>query len=229
MQQDSSVAGNSATPACAAQAELGDSSEAIEVASQLREHVGRHMSEIECPDDLLTLNRLVGDMITNSTSNTEESNAPGADCNAHLGFFLRECYTAFEFMPFEVRLWGGGGSGPTRLWVAGKEKLGSRMSCTAVHYRCKRLRYLAATHPTWIACFGKHSSWGSTSAFRSNWKLVKKLRGRRSRCVPGAASLPPLCSLLCCVHTSSSSSSSLLPCLNTHSSLARLDGRQCAS
>lgn len=53
-------------------------------------------------------------MITNSSSSAEEANVPGADCNAHLGFFLRECYTCFEFMPFEA---SGKGSGS---WSWGK-------------------------------------------------------------------------------------------------------------
>ena len=59
-------------------------------------------------------------MITNSTSAAEESDAPGADCNAHLGFFLRECYTAFEFMPFEVRALRGWQAGPAGAVPAGE-------------------------------------------------------------------------------------------------------------
>lgn len=47
-------------------------------------------------------------MITNSSSMPDEANAPGADCNTHLGIFFRECYTAFEFMPFEVHGWLAG-------------------------------------------------------------------------------------------------------------------------
>lgn len=45
----------------AAQAELGaEDDEAADVMGQVREHLGRHLSELERPDDLVTLNRLVG-------------------------------------------------------------------------------------------------------------------------------------------------------------------------
>lgn len=42
------------------QAELGEGEETAGVVTQLQEHMGRHFADIECPDDLLTLNRLVG-------------------------------------------------------------------------------------------------------------------------------------------------------------------------